>query len=423
MFRRELLRRAGLGGAGLLAAPALIGRAQAEVAANHRKFIFVVNYGGWDPTRVFADEFDNLNVDMERTAEPATAGGLNFVDHPDRPSVRDFFTRYHSTTSIWKGILVPSVAHENCLRLMLTGSTRQDGADWPAIAGGVVGATLALPHVVAAGPSFPGEFGAFVTRTGTSGQLPALLDGTILDWSDQPTAAPSRSASALVDSYAAGRARSFSAGARSTQERALGESLVGALDRSNVLKELRDVVNWSAGSSFGEQLRFATDLLKLNVSRCVTVSFANYSWDTHIDNDLYQSYNFQALFTGLLDLFDQLRTLPGTAGGALIDETVVVVLSEMGRTPQLNSGNGKDHWPYTSAMVVGPGLIGDRVYGGYDTLYYGRNVDPASGDVNDDGTSLSCDVFGSTLLRAAGVDSLDYLPGVAVVEGALSDGG
>ena len=43
-----------------------------------------------------------------------------------------------------------------------------------------------------------------------------------------------------------------------------------------------------------------------------------------------------------------------------MDETTFVVMSEMGRTPALNGNEGKDHWPYTSALVMGPGLQGSE---------------------------------------------------------------
>ena len=52
------------------------GVARAGVGASKRKFIFVFAQGGWDPTRVFAPEFSNPNVDLEAAAERAVAGGM-----------------------------------------------------------------------------------------------------------------------------------------------------------------------------------------------------------------------------------------------------------------------------------------------------------------------------------------------------------
>ena len=71
--RRLLCGAAATLGAGLLP----VRRALAgPVAGDAVKFVFVVNYGGWDPTRVFATEFSNGNVDMEPGAGSSSAGGL-----------------------------------------------------------------------------------------------------------------------------------------------------------------------------------------------------------------------------------------------------------------------------------------------------------------------------------------------------------
>jgi uncharacterized protein (DUF1501 family) len=118
---------------------------------------------------------------------------------------------------------------------------------------------------------------------------------------------------------------------------------------------------------------------------------------------------------------DRLASLPGRSTSSLLDETVIVVLSEMGRTPQLNDQDGKDHWPYTSAMVVGPGITGSRVIGATDEFYYGKTIDPDSGELWDGAGSieLSTSSFGATLLNLAGVDHEPYLAGTIPIPGIL----
>jgi hypothetical protein len=73
----------------------------------------------------------------------------------------------------------------------------------------------------------------------------------------------------------------------------------------------------------------------------------------------------------LLTLLDLLADAPGETGGSLLDETLVLSLSEMGRAPVINGSGGKDHWPYTSALLVGGGLSGGRVLGGTDESQVG----------------------------------------------------
>ena len=98
----------------------------------------------------------------------------------------------------------------------------------------------------------------------------------------------------------------------------------------------------------------------------------------------------------------------------------MVVLSEMGRTPQLNAfTDGKDHWPYTSAMLIGAGVEGDRVVGGFDSNYYGLTIDAASAETSESGQILSAETLGATLLALADIDPSEYISGVDVLQGIL----
>jgi len=419
-------RRAFLGaGSGLLGAAALGGLPRALAAhaggdAPGRKFIFVVNYGGWDPTRVFNPAFQNASVDMERDAEPVTLGGLTFVDHQDRPSVRGFFEDHHERSLFVNGILVPSVAHENCLHLIMTGTTSSVASDWPALvaAHGPGDADFPLPGVVVSGPSFPGGLGGVVTRTGSSSQLEGLLSGEIITQSDVQTGRPDARAEAIMDDYMRRRAAAAADYALDGRARTLKAAYDNSLSRARSLKDLLHVVDFSSGTSLGEQIRLATDLLSRGVTRVATIA-SSYAWDSHVDNDATQSTNFEGLFSDLRDLMAQLHASPGQWSQSLADETVVVVISEMGRTPALNPSDGKDHWPYTSALVVGPGVTGSRTIGATDEFYYGERIDPATGELDDDGRDLSSDMFGATLLALAGIDPTPHLPGVTPIEGAL----
>ena len=79
--RRQFL----LGSAAALAAAGLpLGLASAQAMPGDTKFVFVFAGGGWDPTRVFAPEFDNRNVDMEPGSQRAMAGRIPFVDSATR---------------------------------------------------------------------------------------------------------------------------------------------------------------------------------------------------------------------------------------------------------------------------------------------------------------------------------------------------
>ena len=116
----------------------------------------------------------------------------------------------------------------------------------------------------------------------------------------------------------------------------------------------------------------------------------------------------------------QLVHTPGETTATLAEETTVVVLSEMGRTPNLNAQNGKDHFPITSCMLVGPGVTGNRMVGAYDSSFFGRKVNPTTGEVSDSGQTLSAEVLGATLLQMGGIDPAPYVRGVQPLTGLLT---
>jgi len=51
----------------------------------------------------------------------------------------------------------------------------------------------------------------------------------------------------------------------------------------------------------------------------------------------------------------------------LLAETLIVLLSEMGRTPRVNASGGRDHWTYCySTFLAGAGIRGGTVCGASD---------------------------------------------------------
>ena len=309
--------------------------------------------------------------------------------------------------------------------IMMTGTTSGLTPDWPAAIAAADRAEFTLPHLVVNGPSFPGDQGVAVSRTGVSGQLESLISGAVEGQSRIPVQTPDRVAENLIDRYLQRRAGARAASPRSALEGSLTADFRDAMGKLMALKDLRYTMDFTASTLLEDQAQVATQALSLGVSRCVTLSFAGtnpgaFGWDTHANNDPDQATLWEGLFQGLNSLMALLQSTPGVACPTLAEETTVVVLSEMGRTPRLNGLNGKDHWPYTSVMLVGPGMTGGRVVGGFDSAFYGLNVDPGSADTATNGQVLSAESVGATLLTMADVDPEPYVSGVQPLTGVLA---
>jgi len=124
-------------------------------------------------------------------------------------------------------------------------------------------------------------------------------------------------------------------------------------------------------------------------------------WDNHgVPNDVcgvdgqltgvqqlthqYCTPSFDRSFSALLeDLQDR----------GLLEETLVVVASEFGRTPKINATNGRDHWaPCYTQMLAGGGVRGGQIYG---------SSDKQGAYVKD--SPVSPDDFAATILHAFGL--------------------
>ena len=95
------------------------------------------------------------------------------------------------------------------------------------------------------------------------------------------------------------------------------------------------------------------------------------------------------------------------------------VMSEMGRFPQENARGGKEHWTYTSALLMGSGVRGGQTIGGYDEYCFGKKVELGSGEVSNQGVSLLPGHFGATLLQLADIDYGDFVVGAQPIWAAI----
>lgn len=139
------------------------------------------------------------------------------------------------------------------------------------------------------------------------------------------------------------------------------------------------------------------------------VRFVNVTWDLfwdriQIDYDAWDTHqrNFPILKENKLPGLDQTFTalMEDLSNLGLLDETLVVVMSEMGRTPRVNGAGGRDHWTYCySVMLAGAGIRGGSVYGASDAQAAYVKDNPVS-------TSDIC----ATIYHCLGIDPNSTVP-------------
>ena len=96
-------------------------------------------------------------------------------------------------------------------------------------------------------------------------------------------------------------------------------------------------------------------------------------WDTHADlyTRIKEGYAGARQPVGLVPSLDLALSalLDDLRERGMLDETLVVVMGEFGRTPKLNAAGGRDHWPRVfSVALAGGGVRGGQVIGASDRM-------------------------------------------------------
>jgi hypothetical protein len=184
------------------------------------------------------------------------------------------------------------------------------------------------------------------------------------------------------------------------QQRALslltGTKVKTAFDLSKVDTRLLDRYDRTL---FGSSALIGRRLVEAGV-RFVNVTWdfpGDNSWDTHAANFVWLRAALPSLDLTTSALLEDLEDR------GLLKETLVVLMSDMGRTPQVNGSAGRDHWTYCyTVLFAGAGIRGGTVCGASDahaayvkdrpvstsdicaTIYHLLGIDPEM-TVNDHG--------------------------------------
>jgi hypothetical protein len=146
------------------------------------------------------------------------------------------------------------------------------------------------------------------------------------------------------------------------------------------------------GNQNGRAFALAEKLLRNNLVTTINMGIGGF--DTHAN----QERNLQPILTGfdtsLATFISRLRSQ------GQLDNTLIVLYSDFGRTPKINSGAGRDHWPVGGAMLIGGGLAGGRAVGGTDDSLLGVNCDENSGaPVQSGGVQLNPTHLGGAIVE------------------------
>jgi hypothetical protein len=172
-------------------------------------------------------------------------------------------------------------------------------------------------------------------------------------------------------------------------------SLVDALDLSKEDPKIREMYGdgkpfkfqYDGAPTVNEHVLMARRLVEAG-ARSVTLSYGR--WDSHGSNfDLVRDHGakLDQCVSALVKDLDQ---------RGMLDDTLVVVWGEFGRTPKINPKGGRDHWPQVScALLAGGGFSHGQIIGSTNRL----------GEVPET-RPVHIQEICATMYRALGIDTM-----------------
>ncbi len=350
----------------------------AQAATNGRKFLHIFLRGGWDAhlacdpvigtklsSSVYNAAYQNLGT-FAVSGKPSLIGGWGL-----EPAKQAFAA---VPTAFINGIFTEVTAHELAQNYMFSGVlSLSRSREYPALTALMGLASGSFPaHVVLGGPIPLG--GSKMTNPPLQAQngagLAEMLRGPFNQYVKSSSFDPVHSLIKQLDEiHREGQNQSAqnamagwqSASSQLDQLYATGVGKKLALDQT--IKDRYGVTeDWSPKSLMPSA--FLT--LASGLSPFVTVSIDGF--DTH-SNHLTQHVPLLRLFASQLAILvnDLLNTAdPQHPSSSLMDNTTILISSEFVRSPSFNAALGTDHWPSASAIVMGKGVLDNRVIGRTD---------------------------------------------------------
>ena len=373
-MRRDFIKLCSLAGLGCAAPVGWLRAAGSKEPPPYDGPYYVVfnAAGGWDTTCLMDPKGTGGINRLYQQGDIRTEGKLNYAPtaaHISKGmSNEDFFARYASELLVFNGLDYSVNNHSPCSRYMATG--KLDSLAYP---------TFAALAAACKGPECPLAFLTFGNYSATGNLVPMARVPYMPTLSKIANAdhVEGNPRSPYHDDFVADRIESA---LKNQTDARISEARLPRVERSQSMlyaaqlnsNALQRVTPHIPGempkNRLAQQAEIALASFKAGV--CVSANLSIGQFDSHANNDRDQMDLIPELLAGID------HTLRRAGELRIRDKLVVIIQSEMGRTPEYNKGGGKDHWSIGSAMFLGPGIKGNRVLGSTDEGQMLIPIDP-----------------------------------------------
>jgi hypothetical protein len=377
-MRRDFLKFCGQAGLGLavpVSWPNLLQGESKEPDSYEGPYYVVFNAsGGWDTTYLMDPKGMNGINRLYKEGDILTHGKHVFAPTAKQVekgmSNEDFHKAYGNELLVLNGLDYSINNHSPCKRYMATG--KLDSLAYP---------TFAALVAACRGPETPLAFLTFGNYSATGNLVPMAripyLPSLKLIANADSIQGIARNlyhddfALDLIEKALNERAEAPMAKPQLPRVERAQSILYAAQSNSKALKRVTPFIsNNIPKERLAQQAEIALSCFKGGV--CVSANLSIGQFDSHANNDPDQMRLIPEFLAGIDYLMKRAEELK------IRDKLVVVIQSEMGRTPHYNKGQGKDHWSIGSIMFMGKGIRGNRVVGATDEKQFLVPIDPKS---------------------------------------------
>jgi uncharacterized protein (DUF1501 family) len=373
-MRREFLKACAAAGLGLAIPfrPAAAKEKTKDEPYGGPYYVVFNASGGWDTTYLMDPKGVNGINRLYKDGDILTKGNHKYA--PIKQHAKggmcneDFYSEFGDELLTFNGLDYSVNNHSPGARYMATG--KLDSLAYP---------TFAALVAACRGPDCPLAFLTFGNYSATGNlvamsrvpYLPSLQKIANADAVEGNERAPyhdkfslERIEKALADEQAA-----RAADPRLPRAERAENMLYAAQANSKALQRVTQYIpKTSPKERLSQQAEIALASFKAGV--CVSANLTISQFDSHANNDTDQMKLIPEFLAGIA------YTIRRAGELKIREQLVVIVQSEMGRTPNYNQGNGKDHWSIGSVMFLGRGIKGNRVVGATDEKQFAVPIDP-----------------------------------------------
>jgi hypothetical protein len=374
-MRRDFLKWCGLAGLDLAIPfrPSVAGAVQKRDEPYPGPYYVVFNAsGGWDTTYLMDPKGVNGINRLYKQGDILTKGAHSFA--PIKKHARggmcneEFYAEFGSELLTVNGLDYSVNNHSPGARYMATG--KLDSLAYP---------TFAALVAACRGSDCPLAFLTFGNYSATGNlvamsrvpYLPSLTKIALADAVEGNARWPYHDKFALdrIEQALRGEHEALAAQPRLPRAERGENMLYAAQVNSKALERVTQYIPKTIPKErLAQQAEIALASFKAGV--CVSANLDIGQFDSHANNDPDQMKLIPELLAGIAYFVRRAGELK------IREQLVVIVQSEMGRTPNYNTGNGKDHWSIGSALFLGRGIKGNRVVGASDDKQFALKLDP-----------------------------------------------